>query len=50
MLGEDEDGLADCKVVATVLTPRSLGASTVDVEVAWVTDVLTVFVDELVGD
>ena len=50
VLGEDEDGLTDCKVVATALTPRSLGASTVDVEADGVADVVTVVVDELVGD
>jgi hypothetical protein len=33
VLDEGEDGLADCKVVATVLILRALGASTVDVEV-----------------
>jgi hypothetical protein len=50
VLGGDEDGLANCKVVATALIPRSFGASTVDVEADGVADVVTVFVDELVGD
>jgi hypothetical protein len=50
VLCDDEDGLADCKVVATALIPRSFGASTVDVEADGVADVVTVFVDELVGD
>ena len=50
VVDEDGEGLAGCKVVATALILRSLGASTVDLEADEVADVVTVVVDELVGD